>query len=113
QIFEMANQGNEDVLRAIDLFTRDLAVQVYNLQSIFDPEKVAIGGGISAQPLLFEMLEKHLDGFVGRYGLPIPRPYVVPCHFRNDANLSKKTSLKSLSIFLLYRKRRKYLLNNY
>lgn len=87
EIFEMANLGNEAVLKALDLFTRDLAVQIFNIQAIFDPEKVAIGGGISAQPLLFELIEKNLKKFIGRYNLPIPCPVVVPCHYRNDANL--------------------------
>ncbi|MEG0276168.1 MAG: ROK family protein [Coprobacillus sp.] len=87
QIFEMANQGNEDVLRALDLFTKDLAVQIYNIQSIFDPEKVAIGGGISAQPILFECLEKNLEKIVNQFDFPIKHPFVVPCHYRNDANL--------------------------
>lgn len=87
QIFEMANHGHEDVLRALDLFTKDLAVQIFNIQAIFDPEKVAIGGGISAQSILFEYLEKNLSKVVNQYDLPISHPVVVPCHYRNDANL--------------------------
>lgn len=87
QIFEMANQGNKDVLRALDLFTKDLAVQIFNIQTIFDPEKIAVGGGISAQPILFEYIEKNLDIIVNQYDLPTCYPIVVPCHFCNDANL--------------------------
>ena len=60
EIFQMASEGNEKVLAALDQFTYELARQLYNLQCVFDPEKVAIGGGISEQPLLFEMLERNL-----------------------------------------------------
>lgn len=88
EIFEMANNGNEDVIRGIDLFARDLAVQIYNLQTIFDPEKVAIGGGISAQPLLIELIEKNLKEFMKDLScFPTHLPNVVPCYYRNDANL--------------------------
>ncbi|MFQ7171309.1 MAG: hypothetical protein ACLRQF_03905 [Thomasclavelia ramosa] len=39
-----------------DKFCNRLAVQIYNLQHLH-PEKIAIGGGISAQPLLLELVE--------------------------------------------------------
>ncbi len=87
QIFEMANQGDEKVINAIRMFTKDLAVQIFNIQTIFDPEKIAIGGGISAQPLLFKLIEENLEVIMNQFDVPIPHPVVVPCHFRNDANL--------------------------
>lgn len=87
EIFDMANHGHKGVIRAIDHFTQDLVVQIYNLQMIFDPEKIAIGGGISAQPLLFESVQKNMDLLLKSIGLPVPVPQIVPCQFRNDANL--------------------------
>ena len=87
EIFAMANQGNEDVLRAIDSFTKDLAFEIYNLQTIFDPERFAIGGGISVQPILFESLQKNIKQIMNEMPFPVPYPEVVPCQFRNDANL--------------------------
>ena len=90
QIFEMANNGDEKVLAGLDKFCSRLAVQIYNLQALFDPEKIAIGGGISAQPLLLELTEKHIEEMY-QTGLlsfsPIARPVVVICQYRNDANL--------------------------
>ena len=90
EIFEMANNGNEQVLAALDKFTKRLAVQIYNLQALFDPEKIAIGGGISAQPLLLELTEKHIEEMY-QTGLqansPVSRPVVVTCKYLNDANL--------------------------
>lgn len=90
QIFEMANNGDEKVLAGLDKFCNLLAVQIYNLQALFDPEKIAIGGGISAQPLLLELTDKHIEEMY-QTGLksnsPISRPVVVLCQYRNDANL--------------------------
>ena len=80
----MANSGNEKVLAALDEFCFYIALQLYNIQAIFDPEKFAIGGGISAQPLLIEIInEQYKKLFIPVFPL---RP-VVACEFRNDANL--------------------------
>lgn len=90
EIFEMANSGNQKVIDAIDKFSENIAIQIYNLQAIYDPEKVAIGGGISSQPLLIELIDKHVDKITQaaqKMYFPIQKAVVVPCKFRNDANL--------------------------
>lgn len=90
EIFRLANEGDERMLSGLDQFCQSMAVQLYNLQALFDVEKIAIGGGISAQPLLFELTKKHLreiyDG-EAKYGLPPVMPEVIPCTYGNDANL--------------------------
>ncbi len=88
EIFELANSGDAKVCKAIDLFCRDLAVQIFNIQSFYDPEKIAIGGGISVQPLVIEGINKHLqEGYNNNPDMPIPFPNVVVCKYGNDANL--------------------------
>ncbi len=87
EIFEKANQGNEKVIAGIDAFAKEVATQIYNVHIIFDCEKVAIGGGISAQPLLIDLIQKNLNNIFDHLGFDIARPEIVPCHFRNDANL--------------------------
>ena len=86
EIFEMANQGNQQVLNALDEYCMNLAVQLYNIQTIFDPEKIAIGGGISAQPLLIERIDEQYQKLFVDF-LPVRPVPVVACMFRNDANL--------------------------
>lgn len=90
EIFAMAEQGVPEVIEAINEFCRLLAIQIYNVQAFADPERIVIGGGISAQPLLFERLNAHLDRILAaeaQYYLPVVRPEVVPCKYRNNANL--------------------------
>lgn len=90
EIFDMAHQGVPEVLNAVDEFCRMLAIQIYNVQAFADPERIAIGGGISAQDMLFECLGRHLDRIFrveAPYWLPVARPQVVPCKYRNNANL--------------------------
>lgn len=87
EIFEMANSGNEAVLKGLNQFCLETAVQIYNINQIFDCEKVAIGGGISAQPLLIELIKKNFDEIYNScYASTLP-PEIVVCEYRNDANL--------------------------
>lgn len=89
KVFEYANSGDEDVLKVLDIFTNNVANQIINLQCVFDPEKVAIGGGISAQPILIEYIRKNLDKNYKKFEhiADLPRVEVEKCAFCNDSNL--------------------------
>lgn len=86
-VFRWAEEGDEKVLKVLDHFTRNLALMIFNLQVIFDPERVAIGGGISRQPLLLEYISKNLDYFYDVNPMCFPKAEVVTCKFFNEANL--------------------------
>lgn len=88
-VFEQINCGDEDALNVLDEFTNNLAIQIINLQAVFDPEKIAIGGGISAQPILLDYIRKNLDKNYKRYEYMIefPRVEIVKCAYCNDSNL--------------------------
>ncbi len=88
EIFAMANEGNEKVLNALRHFCFELAVQILNIQVIFDPEVFAIGGGISQQKILFELIDEQFHKIKEASGPLFFRiPDVVACEVRNDANL--------------------------
>lgn len=61
--------------------------QVYSGKEIFDPERFVIGGGISAQPLLMQCIQKQVDKLFQEQLFDNPKAEVYPCKFRNDANL--------------------------
>ena len=86
-IFHMANQKNEAAIRGIRKYVRHLAVQIHNLQYILDPERLAIGGGISAQPKFLEMLREEVKAINLIFPWKLPIPEIVACEFFNDANL--------------------------
>lgn len=87
KIFEYANNNDEDIIKVLDDFTYKLAIQIFNLQCILDPEVLAIGGGISSQDILIEYIQKNVDKYHKSFKLDVPKPNVVRCKFRNDANL--------------------------
>ncbi|MFT8351628.1 ROK family protein [Clostridium saccharoperbutylacetonicum] len=85
--FEYANNGDEEVLEILDKFTQTLVVQIFNLQVILSPEKIAIGGGISAQNILMNYIHKNIDEYYRNLKFSISKPEILRCEFKNDANL--------------------------
>lgn len=49
KIFDLSDQGDLDLKKAVDEFYRYLAIGITNLIYIFNPEKVIVGGGITAR----------------------------------------------------------------
>lgn len=86
--FEYINNGDEEAIEALNNYCYRMVIQLYNLQYIYDPEKIAIGGGISKQKVLIdsirENIEKHAKDIAPGILL---KPEIVPCKFFNDSNL--------------------------
>lgn len=87
KIFSLASAGDSEVLDCIRGFAVQIAVLINNCQFIFDPERVAVGGGVSAQPLLIGMIREELEKMRGVYPYATPVPEVTTCQFFNDSNL--------------------------
>jgi len=87
QVFAWAREGDIKVCEALDAYTYRLAMQFFNLQSLFDPDVIAVGGGISAQHLLFEYIEQNMLYLEQHLPMHLTVPKIVRCHFMNDANL--------------------------
>lgn len=94
RVFELANHNNQAVLKVLESFCLDIAKQLYNLQYIYDPGIICIGGGISKQPLLIKMIKEAID-LIGKSSNQLIKPNVSSCKFYNDANL-----IGALSYFL-------------
>ncbi len=72
RFFEAVNSGDETAKECLDQFTKEIAVQIFNIQNVLDPEKFAIGGGISAQPVFLEYIRENLKKLYSTC------PYSVP-----------------------------------
>lgn len=89
EAFKAINARNEAVYPIFESYCRSLAITILNLQSIFDMEIFVLGGGISAQPVLIEEVNRQFDkvrheiDFIGKI---IKRPKIVACHHHNGAN---------------------------
>lgn len=89
-LFERYFAGEQAAQEALDWFCMEVAKQIFNLTILLDLERVAIGGGISKQPILIEKINTSLTALYeapSPYFEPaLPRAQVVPCHFSSEAN---------------------------
>ena len=87
KVFSMIEEKDSEVLKIFEKFTTNIAIQIYNLQCILDPEKFLIGGGISKQPILLEKIKENLEKIYEKIPFDIPHAVVDTCKYYNDSNL--------------------------
>lgn len=88
--FKAVRQGNQDALALLHQYGLNVAQLILNIQTIIDGQKVAIGGGISAQPLLIKAINEAYDQLIADPPIiqqTLTRPIIVSTTFHNDANL--------------------------
>ena len=85
--FEAVENHDKDAIECLKQFTKEIAVQIFNLQTILDVERFAIGGGISAQATFIRFIQDNLKALYNKCIYPISQVEVVPCELQNDANL--------------------------
>ena len=91
-IFVSAKSRTLDTLLGLEMGADDYIAKPFNINILLDLEKILIGGGISAQPVLLDSLKKsirdiatyHVDIVKGTY---YPLPVIDVCRFHNEANL--------------------------
>lgn len=93
KVFDAVNAGDERALRALHRHCAHLAALISDLRFVVNPERIAVGGGISVQPMLLQVLREEVARIDEQIYAPIfgkgtiPTPEIVPCTFFNDANL--------------------------
>lgn len=83
-------QKNEEIQQLFESYCQEIVHIILNLQAILDIDKVVIGGGISAQPILIEMIEKQYHLIRNQTQLIVDsfEPIdIAACQFGNEANL--------------------------
>lgn len=88
-LFAHALEGNKKALAAIEEYCDYFVAGLLTLQTILDLDRIAIGGGISKQPLLFEVIHRKYHELYDPAASYVPflSPEIVPCIFGNDANM--------------------------
>ena len=89
-LFERLHSGEPEARAAVENLSHEIAGEVVNLTVLLDLERVAIGGGISRQPVLVESVRNALDELYARESGPgsfgFQKAEVVPCAFGSEAN---------------------------
>lgn len=86
-IFDLINDNDDEMLDALYQYAQRIAVKIFNLQMLFDPERFALGGGISSQQSFIDAIQDKIDEICQNAIPYLPRPEVVACKHHNDANL--------------------------
>ena len=87
RVFNDVLNGDTDAISALEIFTNEIAVEIFNIQNILDPERVVIGGGISEQEIFIDYIKKNLEKLHEECPYDLPHSEVMACKFHNDANL--------------------------
>lgn len=87
RVFEEAAKGNQFCLEILDRFYLNLAKGIFNLQYIYDPELILIGGAISQREDFVENINEKLDYLLENIEIAKIRPNVTTCSHKGDANL--------------------------
>ncbi|MBQ1757976.1 MAG: ROK family protein [Erysipelotrichaceae bacterium] len=93
ELFRRYHEGDRHAAEALNQFTTNVAIQTMNLGVILNCEKVAIGGGISREPVLVEKIREKMNDLgvnrlIAANGTDnYMMPEVVCCHYSADANL--------------------------
>lgn len=86
-VFEAVNAGDPAAQACLQRYASEIAVQIFNLQTVYDPDRFAIGGGISLQPALIDSIREALKRLYAACPYRMHQAEVVACRYQNDANL--------------------------
>ena len=86
-IMDVARRKNIEACAALQTLAKNLAIGIYNLQCILDPQKILIGGGISQQPILIEKIQEELNKIYEKIPFDIPHAQIDNCCYYNDSNM--------------------------
>lgn len=88
--FDAIKNGNEKAIKIFKKYCLNVAVMILNVQTVINGEKIVIGGGISAQPILIEEIRKQFNSILQNnpmLGHQVIAPKIVAAKFMNDTNL--------------------------
>jgi glucokinase len=96
-IVDCARNGDADAIRVFDDYLDALAMGIISLINIFDPEAVAIGGGVSAAgDFLLKPLREKVAGYA--VSAELVQPDIVLAELGNDAGIVGAAQLARVKI---------------
>ncbi|AMC92693.1 hypothetical protein AOC36_01420 [Erysipelothrix larvae] len=85
--FDAYEAQEMEARQAMDQYCSGVVPYIFNLQFVYDPEVIAIGGGISSRHVFVEALQHHVDAYYEAIPFKLAKPRLIQAAFRNDANL--------------------------
>ena len=87
KIYEAAAAGDKICQAAIEQMNRNLAKGLLNIQYLFDPDVISLGGSISQNPDFIQGIRSAIAYYVDRYEEYSVVPEILACTYQGEANL--------------------------
>lgn len=87
EIFKRASESDNACLEEIEFFYDKLAMGIYNLAYILNPDKILLGGAISTQEVITDEVKLRLDKYTSVSKSLNEYVEIDRCKFLNDAGL--------------------------
>ncbi|MFV0393801.1 MAG: ROK family protein [Coprobacillaceae bacterium] len=86
-VFDEAEKGNQDCQKAIAEFYYYMAIGIYNIQHMYDPDKILLGGAISSRDDFIDTINKQLKDIKESAKISELTPDIAVCTHGKDANI--------------------------
>ncbi|MDR0126884.1 ROK family protein [Bacillus zhangzhouensis] len=83
EIFDKAKH-DPSIEKLVDQWYKRIAIGIYNVATVLNPEKILIGGGVSARPDLIPSIEKHLHTLHAWKNIQVK---LETCYYLNQAGM--------------------------
>lgn len=87
EVFELEKLGDKDAIHEVRSFFQSTAIGIFNLQYLYDPEMIVIGGAISSRPDFIERTERELLKIYDVIHHAPVKPFIKTAKYGNDSNL--------------------------
>ncbi|GAB2480996.1 ROK family protein [Alkalibacterium psychrotolerans] len=82
---DVLNEIHErEVEQLVNVWVRDICVALYNVATVINPEKIIIGGGISAHPDFLPLVKSQMECIPNWSEFRVP---IETCRYHNDSGL--------------------------
>lgn len=86
-IFDAVQKNESEAVACLRWYTREIAVRIFNLQTVLDVEKFSIGGDMAKYPAFMDCLRQKLKQLYAECPFKLPQAEIVTSKFYHDANL--------------------------
>jgi len=86
-VFDRMDEGEKEAGLCVDRFIRYFAQGIHNIQHVYDPELILIGGGVSEREDFISRINEVLFNLYREFKVIASKPLVKKCTFGADANL--------------------------
>ena len=83
----MVKEGNIKAAVLLDEYMDAFTNVLFSLQMLLDPQRFVIGGGISADTLFMETMQRKYEEIYEMFGITVPHADIVSCKYRNTSNI--------------------------